>query len=303
MLLLIVLSMVTVLPLWFVITGSFLGPGEFAENFSVVLDNTSGKVSWPLLPNYPTLRSYVELMLDTPRFFVVFWNSCKQVFPSLLGQLLIGVPAAWSFAKFDFRGKKAVFTLYIILMIMPFQVTMVSTYLVLDRLHLLDSHLSIILLIMPFQVTMVSTYLVLDRLHLLDSHLSIILPAAFSTFPVFIMAKFFLAIPKSLFEAASIDGAGEWRVFWNIGVPMGRGGIISAMILSFLELWNAIEQPLNYIKTASRWPLTLYLPNITGAKAGISLVGSVIMLMPALLLFLYGQKYLEQGIMVSGIKE
>ncbi len=273
MLLLIVLSMVTVLPLWFVITGSFLGPGEFAENFSVVLDNTSGKVSWPLLPNYPTLRSYVELMLDTPRFFVVFWNSCKQVFPSLLGQLLIGVPAAWSFAKFDFRGKKAVFTLYIILMIMP------------------------------FQVTMVSTYLVLDRLHLLDSHLSIILPAAFSTFPVFIMAKFFLAIPKSLFEAASIDGAGEWRVFWNIGVPMGRGGIISAMILSFLELWNAIEQPLNYIKTASRWPLTLYLPNITGAKAGISLVGSVIMLMPALLLFLYGQKYLEQGIMVSGIKE
>jgi multiple sugar transport system permease protein len=273
MLLLIVLSMVTVLPLWFVITGSFLGPGEFAENFSVVLDNTSGKVSWPLLPNYPTLRSYVELMLDTPRFFVVFWNSCKQVFPSLLGRLLIGVPAAWSFAKFDFRGKKAVFTLYIILMIMP------------------------------FQVTMVSTYLVLDRLHLLDSHLSIILPAAFSTFPVFIMAKFFLAIPKSLFEAASIDGAGEWRVFWNIGVPMGRGGIISAMILSFLELWNAIEQPLNYIKTASRWPLTLYLPNITGAKAGISLVGSVIMLMPALLLFLYGQKYLEQGIMVSGIKE
>ena len=273
MLLLIVLSLITVLPLWFVITGSLIGPGEFAENFSAVLSDTSGKVSWPLFPNYPTLSSYFELMLDTPKFFVVFWNSCKQVFPSLLGQLLIGVPAAWSFARFDFKGKRAVFTLYIILMIMP------------------------------FQVTMVSTYLVLDRFHLLDSHLSIIIPAAFSTFPVFIMAKFFKAIPKSLFEAASIDGAGEWRIFWNIGVPMGSGGIISAMILGFLELWNAIEQPLNYIKTASRWPLTLYLPNISGAKAGISLVGSVIMLLPALLLFLYGQKYLEQGIMVSGIKE
>jgi multiple sugar transport system permease protein len=273
MLLLIIFSLITVLPLWFVITGSFIGPGEFVENFSPVLNNTSGNVSWPLLPKYPTLRSYVELLLDTPRFFVVFWNSCKQVFPSLLGQLIIGVPAAWSFAKFDFKGKKAIFTLYIILMIMP------------------------------FQVTMVSTYLVLDKLHLLDSHFSIILPAAFSTFPVFIMVKFFKAIPKSLFEAASIDGAGEWRIFCNIGIPMGRGGIISAMILGFLELWNAIEQPLNYIKTASRWPLTLYLPNISGAKAGISLVGSVIMLLPALLLFLYGQKYLEQGIMVSGIKE
>jgi multiple sugar transport system permease protein len=273
MLFLVVLSLITVLPLWFVITGSFIGPGEFMENFSAVLNDTTGDVSWPLFPKYPTLRSYVELLLDTPRFFVVFWNSCRQVFPSLFGQLIIGVPAAWSFAKFDFKGKKAVFTLYIILMIMP------------------------------FQVTMVSTYLVLDKLRLLDSHLSIILPAVFSTFPVFIMVKFFKAIPRSLFEAASIDGAGEWRIFWNIGIPMGRGGIISAMILGFLELWNAIEQPLNYIKTASRWPLTLYLPNISSEKAGISLVGSVIMLLPALLLFLYGQKYLEQGIMVSGIKE
>lgn len=273
MLLLVVLSLITVLPLWFVITGSFIGPGEFVENFSAVLNNTSGYISWPLLPRYPTLRSYVEILLDTPRFFVVFWNSCRQVIPSLLGQLIIGVPAAWSFAKFDFKGKKAVFTLYIILMIMP------------------------------FQVTMVSTYLVLDKLHLLDSHFSIILPAVFSTFPVFIMVKFFKAIPKSLFEAASIDGAGEWRIFWNIGIPIGRGGIISAMLLGFLELWNAIEQPLNYIKTASRWPLTLYLPNISSEKAGISLVGSVIMLLPGLLLFLYGQKYLEQGIMVSGIKE
>lgn len=270
---LMVLSLITVLPLWFVITGSFIGPGEFKENFSAVLENTSGKVSWPLLPRYPTLRSYVELLLDTPRFFVVFWNSCKQVFPSLLGQFFIAVPAAWSFAKFDFKGKKVIFTLYIILMIMP------------------------------FQVTMVSTYLVLDKLHLLDSHLAIILPATFSTYPVFIMTKFFKAIPRSLFEAASIDGAGEWSIFWNIGIPLGRGGIISAMIISFLELWNGIEQPLNFIKTASRWPLTLYLPNISGEKAGVSLVGSVIILLPALLLFLYGQNYLEQGIMVSGIKE
>jgi multiple sugar transport system permease protein len=250
-----------------------MGSGEFADNFSAVLSDTSGEVYWPLIPRYPTLRSYVELLIDTPRFFVVFWNSCKQVFPSLLGQLLIAVPAAWSFARFDFKGKRAVLTLYIILMIMP------------------------------FQVTMVSTFLVLDRLRILDSHWSIILPAAFSTFPVFIMVKFFKSIPATLFEAASIDGAGEWRIFVNIGIPVGRGGIISAMILGFLELWNAIEQPLNYIKTPSKWPLTLFIPGISPEKAGISLVASAIMLLPALLLFLYGGQYLEQGIMVSGIKE
>jgi multiple sugar transport system permease protein len=273
MLLLMVLSLITILPIWFVISGSFMGTGEFTDNFSAVLSDTSGNVSWPLIPYYPTLRSYIELLIDTPRFFVVFWNSCKQVIPSLIGQLLIAVPAAWSFARFDFKGKRIVLTLYIILMIMP------------------------------FQVTMVSTYLVLDKLRLLDSHWSIILPAAFSTFPVFIMVKFFKSIPASLFDAASIDGAGEWRIFINIGIPIGRGGIISAMILGFLEQWNAIEQPLNFIKTPSRWPLTLFIPGISPGKAGISLVASVIMLLPALLLFLYGQKYLEQGIMVSGIKE
>ena len=271
--LLTIFSLLTILPLWFIITGSFMGSGEFTQNFQPVLNNTTGKVSWPFLPAYPTLRSYIELLFDSPGFFVVFWNSCKQVIPSLLGQLIIAVPAAWSFARFDFRGKKAIFTLYIVLMVMP------------------------------FQVTMVSTYLVLDHIHLLDSYLSIIIPATFSTFPVFIMVKFFKSIPKSLIEAARIDGAGEWRIFWYIGVPIGAGGILAAMILDFLELWNAIEQPLNFIKTKSLWPLTLYLPGITADKAGISLVASVIVLLPALLLFLYGQRYLEQGIMVSGLKE
>lgn len=267
------LSLLTLFPLWFVITGSFMGSGEFTQNFSAVLKDTTGKVTWPFLPAYPTLRSYVELLLDSPRFFVVFWNSCKQVFPSLIGQLIIAVPAAWSFARFNFKGKKAIFTLYIILMIMP------------------------------FQVTMVSTYLVLDSINILDSYLSIIVPATFSTFPVFIMVKFFKSIPKSLIEAAKIDGAGEWKIFWNIGIPIGASGIIAVMILDFLELWNAIEQPLNFIKSMNRWPLTLYLPNISAEKAGVSLVASVIMLLPALLLFLYGQRYLEQGIMVSGLKE
>ncbi len=268
-----VLSLLVVLPLWFIITGSFMGSAEIIESFSPVLTETNGKVYWPLLPTYPTLRSYVELLLDTPKFFVMFWNSCRQVFPALFGQFLIAVPAAWGFARFNFKGKKVLFTLYMTLMIMP------------------------------FQVTMVSTYLVLDQFRLLDSHLAIILPAVFSTFPVFIMVKFFKSIPMSLIEAAKIDGANEWRIFYSIGIPMGSSGIISALILEFLELWNTIEQPLNFLKSKNLWPLSLYLPNISIEKAGISLVASVIMLLPALLLFLYGQKYLEQGIMASGLKE
>lgn len=273
LLILTALSLLTILPLWLVVTGSFMGSDEFTRNFSAVLNDTKGKVTWPIVPLYPTLRAYVELLFDTPGFFVVFWNSCKQVFPSLLGQFIIAVPAAWSFARFSFRGRKLILTLYIILMILP------------------------------FQVTMVSNYLVLDRLKLLDTHLAIILPATFSTFPVFIMVKFFKAIPKALFEAASIDGAGEWKIFRHIGVPIGKGGILSMVILDFLELYNAIEQPLNFIKTPSKQPLTLYLPGISAGQAGISLAASFLILLPALLIFLYGQSYLEEGIMVSAIKE
>jgi len=273
MLILIGIALLAVLPLWFIIAGSFMGRAEILKDFAPVLLDTSGKVTWPFLPLYPTLRSYVELLIDTPKFFVMIWNSIKQVVPALLGQMLIAVPGAWAFARFEFKGKKVLFTLYMTLMIMP------------------------------FQVTMVSTYLVLDRLKLLDSHFSIIIPAAFSTFPVFIMVKFFKSIPKSLIEAAKIDGAGEWRIFRTIGIPMGMEGIISALILDFLELWNALEQPLNFLKSKYLWPLSLYIPNISIDLAGLSLVASVIMLLPSLLLFVYGQKYLEQGIKASGLKE
>ena len=95
------------------------------------------------LPSYPTLKSYIELLLDTPEFFVMFWNSVKIVFFSVAGQLLFGIPAAWGFARYKFPFKKILFTIYIVVMLMPFQVTMLSSYLVLDTMHLLDSHASI----------------------------------------------------------------------------------------------------------------------------------------------------------------
>ena len=196
-----------------------------------------------------------------------------QVFPVILGQILIGAPAAWAFGRYEFKGRKALFSLYIVLMMMP------------------------------FQVTMVSNYLVLDQFHLIDTVWSIIIPGAGSTFPVFIMTRFFAAIPDSVMEAAALDGAGALLTFWHIGIPLGAPGILSAVVLGFLEYWNALEQPLVFLKEQTRWPLSLYLPTVTAENAGASIVASVIMLIPALLIFLFGQKYLEQGISASGLKD
>lgn len=260
-------------PVLFLLSGAFMDGKELSECLGPVLLGTDGLAGWHFLPHYITAEPLVELLLDTPGFFVMFWNSCIQVFPVLFGQCFISIPAAWAFARYEFPGKRALFLLYIALMIMPFQVTMVSNYLVLYRLKLMDTHLAVILVNL------------------------------FSAFPVFIMEKFFRSIPDSLIEAARLDGAGEAGLFFRIGVPLGGNGIAAVLVLGFIEYWNALEQPLTFLKNKTLWPLSLYLPDITEDKAEVAMAASVIMLTPALLLFLWGQDYLEEGIMASGMKE
>ena len=138
---------------------------------------------------------------------------------------------------------------------------------------------------LPFQVIMLSQYLVLRELSLLDSLWAIILPGAFSTFPVFVLYNFFRAIPESIMESARIDGASEFQIFFKIGIPLGKTGIIAALLLQFLEYWNVVEQPLIFLDREELWPLTLYLPEISLENAGQSLVAAVITLVPTMILF------------------
>jgi multiple sugar transport system permease protein len=260
-------------PLLLIITGAFTGSSEAGYNLAPVLGNAAGSAIWPVIPRYPTLGPLVGLFLDSPQFFIMFWNSVVQVFPIAAGQVIIGAPAAWAFARYRFRGRNALFSLYIVLMLMP------------------------------FQVTMAPSYLVLDSLGLMDTVLAIILPGAASTFPVFIMKRFFEAIPEAMLESAAMDGASAPGIFLRIGVPLGAPGILSSVVLGFLEYWNALEAPLTFLRTKELWPLSLYLPASSAENLGLSMAASVIMLAPALLIFLFGQQYLEQGISTSGIKE
>lgn len=247
--------------------------GELWEHLSPVFSEAAEYISWKIVPDYPTFGNYGKLLFMTPQFFVLFWNSVKMVGFILLGQLVVGVPAAWAFAVFKVRGSRALFALYVVLMLLP------------------------------FQVTMLSSYLVLNRLGFLDTQQAVILPAVFSTFPVFLTYGGFRCIPMQLFEAARIDGAGEFRIFCKIGLPLGKSGLLSAMVLGFLEYWNMMEQPMAFLEDKSLWPLSLYLPEITWAQAGYAFTTSIITLVPAVFIFIWGQDYLEQGIIFSGLKE
>lgn len=270
--LLFVPTLLVCLPIVLLVTGSVMGNGELRQYLAPVFSDALTYISWKLVPDYPTFESYGKLLFMTPQFFVLFWNSMKMVGCILLGQLVIGVPAAWAFAVYEVRGSRALFVLYVVLMLLP------------------------------FQVTMLSSYLVLNRLGMLDTPAAVILPAVFSTFPVFLTYGGFRCIPVQLFEAARIDGAGEWRIFWKLGLPLGKSGLLSAMVLGFLEYWNMMEQPMAFLENKALWPLSLYLPEIGADQAGRACAASVLTLTVSLLVFGLFRDSLEQGIISSALK-
>ena len=272
--LLIVLALLAVYPVIFLSAGSLMGADELEDCLGAVVSGAEGYASFPVLPKYPTLQHFAEVLLDSPEFFVMFWNSILITFGVLGGQFVAGTMAAWGFARYEFPCKRGIFLLYIVIMLLP------------------------------FQVLMLSDYLLLDRLRLLDSLWAVILPGMFSTFPVFIMYRFFAEIPDSLIESARLDGAREWQLFWYLALPMGSSGIIAALVLGFLEYWSLIEQPLTFIKDKSKLPLSVFLPDLTmTGKAGFLFAVSVVTFLPAIMVFMGGRDYLEQGIMAGAVKE
>lgn len=261
------------IPLLLMAAASLMPEDELYWRYLSPLGLGKDRVRAVLFPSYPSLESFAELLIRSPGFFVMFWNSCIQVLPMLAGQLFVAAPAAWAFAKFRFKGKKLLFGIYVILMILP------------------------------FQVTQVSNYLVLDRLGILDSHLALILPGIWSTLPVYIMAKTFETIPGALMEAAYLDGAGEFYTFFHVGVPLGYPAIVTSLMLSFVEGWNALEQPTTYLKNKTLWPLSLYLPGIAQDKASVAFAAALITCMLPVLIYFNCQEELEQGVAASGVKQ
>lgn len=268
-----VVGFVVCFPLAVLIVGSFMGNEELASTLGGVVAPGAGFANAPLVPSRPTLASYVAVLVDTPAYHVLVQNSAIIVVGALAGQAVFATPAAWALARFNFPGKRAVFFLYVLLMMLP------------------------------FQVVMLPNYLVLNALGINDTLLAVVLPGAFSAFPVFIMHHFFASVPDSLVDAARLDGAGEWRVFWSIGLPLGAPGVFAALVLGFFEYWNAVEQPLAFLKNQALWPLSLFQPALSAETVGTLFAAAVVATVPAVLVFLMGKDYLEQGIAATTGKD
>ncbi len=268
-----VICAVVIFPVFLAVILPLQASDELAKTLGPLM-NFNGKYSdIDYIAQFPTLENFKELLIYSPDFYKVFWNSLFITGTILLFQTLTAVPAAWAFARFRFKWKKLLFDIYVIFMLIP------------------------------FQVTMLSQYLVIDGMKLMNTRLAVILPAIFSTFPVFLIYRGFADIPRDVADSAKIDGANEWQVLRYIGLPLGRSGILACVVLSFLDLWNMVEQPLTFMKNKRLFPLSLYLPMLSADKGEMMLAAAIVTLIPAAFVFIIGQDELEQGIISSALKE
>ena len=265
-------------PIILTISNSFMASSEISANYGTVFATSDSggkvyiaeKVNLKFIPDMVSFSQYATVLFKSPDYLLKFWNSVILVVPIIVFQLLVASLASYGFARYRGRIREIIFFSYIILMLMP------------------------------YQVTLVPNYLVSDWLGVLDTKWAIWLPGIFSPFAVFLLTKFMRRIPSAMIEAAQIDGAGEWQIFQRVCLPLCKGSIASVAILVFIDYWNMVEQPLILLSDPEMHPLSVFLSKINAGEIGLAFAVATIYMVPTLLVFLYGEEYLVDGITYQG---
>jgi multiple sugar transport system permease protein len=271
-------AFVFLMPIILTITNSFMSASEINANYGSIFATTekggkvfvSKTVNLKLIPDMITFAQYYTVLFKSPEYLFKFWNSVMYVVPILVVQLIVAILASYGFARYDGRAKRIIFFSYIIMMLMP------------------------------YQVTLVPNFLVSKAIGVYGTAWAILLPGFFSPFAVYLLTKFMKRIPTEVMEAAAIDGANEWMIFTRICTPLSKGGIASIAILVFFDYWNMVEQPLILLPDSDKHPLSVFLSKINTGEISLAFAVAVIYLIPPLLIFLYGEDYLVEGISYQG---
>ncbi|OPH60290.1 sugar ABC transporter permease [Paenibacillus ferrarius] len=272
-------ALLTLVPIVLTITNSLMTEHEIGLNYDLIgemTDEAAGEkdvfVNLKWIPDWVSFEQYAEVLVRNPKFLHMFWNSVGMVVPIIVGQIVVASLAAYAFAKLSFRGRDKWFLFYLMTMLMP------------------------------FQVTLVPNYIILDELGLLNTRAAIILPGIFGAFGVFMLRQFMIHIPSSLMEAAKMDGAGHFTIFGRMILPLVKPGLAALTVLLFVDYWNMVEQPLIFLQDVTKQPLSLYLSQISKEARGVIFAASVLFMSPIVVLFLHAQTHFIEGIQLSGIK-
>ncbi len=273
-----VAALIFLLPTVLTIANSFMSASEINANYGAIFAKTeeggktyiSEKINLKFIPDMVSFSQYYTVLFKSPDYLLKFWNSVILVVPIVVFQLAVASFAAYAFARLKGWLKELIFFIYVVVMLMP------------------------------YQVTLVPNYLVSDWLHILNTRWAIILPGIFTPFAVFLLSKIMRRIPVSLIEAAKLDGAGEFQIFVYICMPLCRSALFSVAMLIFIDYWNMVEQPLILLSDTSLYPLSVFLSQINTGEIGLAFAVATIYMIPTLLMFLYGEDYLVEGIAYSG---
>ena len=272
-----VFALLFLLPTVLTITNSFMTQSEITASYGQVFENANDGKSYisktielKFIPDKVSFTQYFTVLLKSPDYLLKFWNSVILTAPIVFAQLMVASIAAYGFTRWRGKVRDSLFFFYVILMLMP------------------------------YQVTLVPNYLVSDWLKILNTRWAIIFPGMFAPFSVFLLTKFMRRIPASLIEAAKLDGSSEWQIFKDICLPQCRSALYSIAILVFIDYWNMVEQPLILLPDATKQPLSVYLSTINANEVGLAFAIATIYMVPCLLLFLHGEDYLVEGIAHQG---
>ncbi|NEG90335.1 carbohydrate ABC transporter permease [Bifidobacterium aerophilum] len=270
------ISVMTVAPLLWTLATSFKPAGEILRN------------ALSFIPQSPTFSNYVQAFTTVPfaRYFV---NTLIVAFGGVVCNLFLGSMAGYALAKLEFRGRHAVFMVYLASMMIPSIVTMIPTFLVLRHMPLVGGN----------DITGDG------GMGLINTYWAVILPGAAGAFAVFFMKQFFESIPDELGEAARVDGASEFQIFLRIYLPLARSGLAVLGLLTFQSGWNNFLWPLIVLNDPDMMTVQVGLAGFTNNYStdyGPLMAGTVVTMLPVLLLFLFSQRWIVQGIAHTGGK-
>lgn len=260
--LLIALTVITLLPLIWMLSASF----------KLSTEVFTSPIRW--IPETFHWENYVQIWqkVDFGRFT---WNSAKLTVLVTIIQLLTCSFAAYGFTKCRFPGRDALFLGYVATIAIPWQTFMLPQYIMMNRMHLVDSHLGYVLL------------------------------QSFGAFGVFLLRQFFLSIPNELLEAARIDGLSEYGIYFRIVLPLAKPAMATLAIFTFVTIWNDYMGPMIYFNTEVNKTIPLGIRMFVGqysADYQLIMAASVLSLIPVLVMYVFCQKYFVQGVATSGLK-
>lgn len=265
-------SMLLLLPIVFTFFYSFFPTKEMEAYLKLRGQFLQGWIPVLVSPKMVSLRQYYEILLNNTQYLQQFMNSVFYAVSILLGQALFVPAMAYALSRFKFKGRETIF------------------------------FITMILMLMPFQVTLTPNVITLRQLGLMYTRWAVILPMWFSPFYIFLLRQFMVSVPGDMFEAGMMDGAGPGRSYFQVMLPICRPVIGAALALSFADSWNMFEQANTFLQYASDMPLSVAFNQITLDQSNIAFAGATLYLLPTLLIYFYFQEDILLGVQLSELK-